>query len=276
MRAARLLPCPIACAALLALPARADVTLEFTIKETGSSAPVEQRALVKDNKVFIEAVGGSPDADMLFDAAKKEVVIISHRDKTLMELDEQKMEAIARQTAGMMDQLKSQMAEQLKNLPEDQRKQMEEMLGANMPGLMDQGQKKPVERELVTLDQTDTINGFDCRRYRVLEDGQPVAESCVAAREELDLSDSDYQTLRTMQDFARQLADRMQAMMGKQGAAMPGMAGASFDGVPVVVNDLSGQGSEVRLKSVQHDALDASRFQVPEGYRPVQMPGLGG
>lgn len=240
---------------LTALPALAlaDATLRFS-GGVGSPDLVQ----VSGNKVRLEmkAPGGAGKGVMLFDADQKVMYQIDTRGRQYMKMDQNFMQ----QQAGLMQQMRARMQEQMKNMPPEQRRQMEQMMGA------ENGQAQAPK-----IEKTDTrreIDGVACTVYRVQPpaSGAPAGEVCLASAEALKISAADYQTLRAMFEHMQQMGEQASGMKG-------GMAVSEMDGLPIEMRMPGApQGQAMQLTDVGTQPLAADLFKVPENLREMSLP----
>jgi hypothetical protein len=204
---------------------------------------------------------------MIVDAASKRIIIINEQDKTYTEHTDADMKRIREQ----LESRRAQMEERMKTMPPEQRKQMEDMMAGMGAGPTGKA-AKPRELKFESLGQKKTINGFSCDMYRVLENGKPAAEDCIAPWSSKLVQKSDIAGLRK---FAEEMAKSMGPGAGGAGPQMF----EKFDkypGFPVShVSIEPGQHEEDQLKSVKRGALAASLFVVPAGYTKKETPGIG-
>jgi hypothetical protein len=167
----------------------------------------------------------------------------------------------------MMKGMRAQAAERMKSMPPEQRKQMEKAMGG--------ADAKPTELKFEKAGGKKTVNGFSCEMYKVLEDGKPKEEDCIAPWSSSILTRADFAGLRK---FAEDMAKSVGTMAGGTGKN----AFQQFDkypGFPVTRHPLDpAEHEDEVLKSVKRGSIPASTFAVPAGYtkKPLPMPGMMG
>ena len=222
--------------------AHAGVTLTF---QRGTTEP--QTLYIEKDRVRVENPGRDRSADrstVIIDAAGKRIVMVDDAEKSWSEMTEADMRAFKEQLAAR----RAQMEEHMKSLPPEQRKRFEDMTN-------------PKEHELSfeKMGAKKSVNGFSCDMYRVLEDGKPREEDCVAPWGPKVLQKSDFAGL---QKFAAEMAKSMGGMGG-------GRMFERFDkypGFPVSQHPLQPGQPDEELKSVKRGAIPADKFAVPAGY----------
>ena len=229
--------------------------LLFFIMPALALADVEMRfsdgsmALVRRNQVLL----GDEQSAALWNGDNKELIIVSHDEKTWMRIEPVFAEDVAAQ-------MKVQMEQMLAELPPEQRAVAELQMQEVMPSL-EQGPPDISVRR--TGGRTETA-GYVCAEAELAYDGgEPEEAVCIATPDELGMSSSDY---RTLNDAMRGIA-KLAAMESGSGPA------ADFDqmgGIPIRTLDIrSGQGSE--LVSIDNKAVNASRMSIPTGFREVSI-----
>lgn len=218
--------------------AHAGVTLVF---QRGAGEP--QTLYIENDRVRIE----NPQKErstVIIDAAGKRLVMVDDAEKSWTEMTEEDMRRFREQLAGR----KAQMEEHMKSLPPEQRKRFEEMTS-------------PKEHELKfeKMGAKKSINGFSCEMYRVLEDGKPREEDCIAPWGAKVLQKSDFAGL---EKFAQEMAKNVGGMGGNRMLERF----EKYPGFPVAQHPLQPGVPDEELKSVKRGSIPASKFAVPAGY----------
>jgi Domain of unknown function (DUF4412) len=218
--------------------AHAGVTLTF---QRGTTEP--QTLYIEKDRVRVENPG-KDRSTVIIDAAGKRIVMVDDAEKSWSEMTEEDMRHFKEQLAGR----KAQMEEHMKSLPPEQRKRFEDMLS-------------PKEHELTfeKMGAKKSVNGFACEMYRVLEDGKPREEDCVAPWGPKVLQKSDFAGL---QKFAAEMAKNM----GGMGGGRMFERFEKYPGFPVSQHPLQPGQPDEELKSVKRGAIPADKFAVPAGY----------
>ncbi len=239
-------------AAALIVPAvaLADARIEMTTDRTEKGTFVMQ---VKDGKTRWDQQGDARGS-VLFDAATGTLTVINHADKSYMNLDKATVQGVSEQMKAAMKQMEAQMA----NMPPEQR----EMIMKRMPGFAKEKARPVFSAE--KAGGTDKVNGIKCRNMRLLKDGKPHTDACVADADALDIPKADFDALSAMFEAMQEMASQFSG----DNRAMPLR---EIGGVPVRSVDVeTGEVSEV--VSVSDDALDGTLFEVPADYRLQEMP----
>lgn len=253
--------------ALIAAPALADTTLNFELrdfkkKEPGTSTQV---CRIAGHNMAVD-VAGAEQARLIFVGEKQTLYIINDKDRNYMELDKAGMEEMAAEIDGASAMLQAQLAK----LPPEQRAMMEK----NMARMMGGGASKP--HEYVPASEQKSINGFDCHRVDIMTDKVKTGESWNASIEALRVPAGDYQIYRDCMAMLDPLVKSARQMLGglNLGGGEDHKGGKGRAEFSVLARFLEGDKvrNEVELKSIDHAAIDAAAFQLPDGYKLKEFP----
>jgi hypothetical protein len=252
----------------LTLPAHADTHVSY-VDEHGKPAT---QVYVQDGKVRMEM---GRDA-MLFDAAAGTFTMIDGAERSYVVMDAETMANMAAQAGQMRQMMSGQMAamqEQMANMPPEQRAMMEQMMGGMSgagPGAA--GGMKAPEIEMRETGDNQRIAGFRCKEVRMLIDGKPAAQMCVAELETLGISGGDRAALNAMHE-------RIQAMaaMGEGAPSVPDIMpqGLALKYVPEGAAARAG-GTPETLQAISKGGVSPGMFTVPAGYTEQKIPEMGG
>jgi hypothetical protein len=168
---------------------------------------------------------------------------VNPADKTYSETTFAQIEAFSKQMDGQMAKLQ----EQMKDMPAEQRKMMEKMLGANAPG------KTETAYDVVRTGEKKVISGYACIRYSMKQNEKEIASLWVT--QEL----TGFAAMR--QDMIEQVR-RMSVLKGL------GEAMKKVDGFPIEMD--MAQGVKTLVTKVEHRSIAASEFEIPQGYTKVE------
>jgi hypothetical protein len=199
---------------------------------------------------------------VIFDGTKKVMMAIDDRQKTYVEMTEADIEALGGQMSGMM----AQMEQQMKNMPPEQRAQLEAMMkgrGAPMPG-------GPAPKIQYTKTGTGTVGKWACDKYEGTSGGQKVSEVCAADPKALGFTAADFEVSRELVAFFKKLMPAGGAQMFSIGT----QADQGFNGVPVrTVSTTGGKQVTTEITEVSRQTFPDSVFQAPAGYQKQSMMG---
>lgn len=237
----------------------ADSTLTYGSDTHPGSETVIQ---VKDGDVLM----GDRDSKMLFKDGNQEIVIIDHPSKTYMIMDEETAKRLERQMSSAQQQMSAvmqQMQKQMENMSEEQRAQMQQLMGNRMPSEMATTPAKTTVKQ----QGEDTVAGVTCMKLLVLVNDKPSGDVCVARAGVLGLQTKDYDSMVSATDAVRKIMARV---TGKNDNDAVSMNLRAMKGIPVRMRDLV-DGDISILKSRSSAELDSGTFLVPNGYQKRDM-----
>ena len=194
----------------------------------------------------------NPGGVMILRMDQEKIYNVDPAKKTYSEMTFAEMEAYAKKAGDKMAQFR----EKIKNLPPDQRKQMEAM-----GGMMGAGAEGPVD--VSATGEKRTISGFACTRY-IMKRGDKEMMSLWVTKD--------------VTGFDNLRKDLME--FGKRTAALTNMSGLGeayqkIDGFPMETDmDMMGKMTMVVTK-VEKRSTPAAEFSVPAGYTKTESPLVG-
>jgi hypothetical protein len=188
--------------------------------------------------------------------------IIDEADKSYVVVDKATLEQLAKKMAAAMAEMK----EQLAKLPPDQRAQVEQM----MPGMSSKDRTWVVEA--IDTGKSDKVDGRSCRVWDIKREGVLDDQWCVVP----------YATLPGKENLSAAFANFAKVFeeMAKSVPMLSGMISNEFgaqskvNGFPVRSRAYeSGKlgDAEQLLRVWREEAIPASMFNVPAGYKQKQM-----
>jgi hypothetical protein len=192
--------------------------------------------------------------------------IIDDADKSYVAVDKATLDQLAKKVSAAMEQMK----EQLAKLPPDQRAQMEQM----MPGMSGGDGKWTVEA--FDTGKSDKVDGRACRLWDIKRNGELDDQICVVPYSALPGKEN-FQVI--FANFAKVFEE-----MAKSVPMLAGMMSNEFgaqskvNGFPVrsrgYENGKLGDDEQI-MKVWREEAIPASMFEIPAGYKRKQMQ-MGG
>ncbi len=223
---------------------------------------------VDDGKMKVQGAG-SDSGEMVFNLAKKEMLLIDHQEKSYIILDEQAVEKISSQISSAM----AEYERALENVPPQQRKMMENMLKKQMP----QGSSKasPVETKLQATGATEIVNGYKARVHEVYTNGKKTQELFVTRWDNIKGNEALIDVFEGMGGFFKKMTDAF--AQGPLADRIPMAAQGNWleqvnqlNGFPVLVREFGPTGEptkETRLTKAEEASFEAAIFQAPSGYK---------
>jgi hypothetical protein len=252
--------------------ATADSMLEFLIQDSGITAGKPQPVLIKDGMLLVKGAGGDEQLDLLYSRAKERLTIIDHRKKTFMPVDEQQISNISHQTEDFMPLLQG-LGEQMAKLTPAQRARWEDMLGGKVSlDKLANASKPQKPTSVVKTGVGRSVAGVNCEAVNVIQGKATMAEVCLAAPNELNLSKDDYATIRSLFNFSGNLAAKTHGFAEHFGVKIPNVKLQDFAGVPIQMRDLSGEKlGSLTLSRIVTSELSGDLMQIPSGYHPEKL-----
>jgi hypothetical protein len=249
-------------AALVLWPAtgRADVVVNLTETHESGQPPRDMQVLLQPDRMRAT----TPRGAMIYRDDRKTVWLLDDREHRYTEMTPQTMNA-ARQG---MDQAMRQMQEQLKTMPEAQRRQIEQMMAQRgMPG----GPAPSAAVTYVKRATGQTVGRWRCDVFEQQTDGKKTAELCLAPLGDLGLKSDDIKVLNAFYSdsgFAQATGGRAEQLNFKR---LSEVAGREVFPIRTVLFDGQKQ-SETVVKSIERTAIPANSFELPAGYAKRDMP----
>jgi len=245
----RLVSSALAFTFALSAPVFADLTI--VSKTTSGDKTGTQTQYMTSERMRVSNEG----TDGIFDFASGNMTLIDHKKKQYYVMTKQDMEAMAAQMDAQMKQMEAQMA----SLPPAIREKMAGVMGGaagNVNVTKGSGGRK--------------ILGYSCQNW-IISMGETVkSESCVTT--DLDLPMAAFEGQRSF-------AGGMMNMSGPMGKFMKQMADKfkEMKGIPLANTTtikMMGKGNVTtqEVTEIKKDAIPASTFAIPEGYKKTESP----
>ncbi len=265
-------------ALLLTAPLYAGVVYEIEVKDHEQSPPKTEsiQAAVEGRhlKMGIASKGKGAQGEMIFRGDRREMVVVDHENRTYHQIDQ----AAIDQIAGQLGDANRMMQDALKNVPEDKRAMIEQMMKQKMPPAATQPPRP--QSELKKTSERAEKNGYPCVKYEVLRDGRKIRELWVTDWSNVEGGSDVVGAFEDMADFFRELMDSMPSFGGQGG---PELGDPAFEhmkeigGFPVVTREFDDyDGSlegETALRSAKRQTIDPDAFEPPSGYKRQEMFG---
>jgi hypothetical protein len=258
-------------------PLLAGVVFEVETKDHGSPAETHQMAAEgRMLKMGMAAGGRGSEGEMIYRGDRREMVVVNHDDKTYTVIDEESLNKIASQISGAM----SQIEEALKNVPEAQRKMVEEMMKKSMPQAAAAATKVIEVRN--TGERADQA-GYPCVKYEILADGSVSSELWVTGWDNVEGGQEAAEVFKDMAGFFHDMMETFRSASGPMGGLLSNVGTSAFEhmskiqGFPVVSRQFQGGQleSETTLRSTERRTLRPEEFDPPPGYKQQDMAGGG-
>jgi hypothetical protein len=220
-----------------------------------------------------ESRSGNDDAAFVFDGPKKVVRMVNTTQKSYTEITTTEIQQMASQMSGAM----AQMQAQLQSLPPEQRAMVEQMMqgrgGAGMRGMPGMPAMAAAAKVEYRRTGTDKVGQWSCTKYEGTSGGQKTSEVCTVEPSALNLQASDFEASRQLAEFMKSLMPQM-----ADGVTLFATTEAQgFSGVPVRRTTFRNGAVEsvAEITEIRREAIPASTWDVPAGFRREAMPGMG-
>jgi hypothetical protein len=181
------------------------------------------------------------------------------------------------QAQAAMEQAIKKLQEQMKSMPEDQRKKLEAMMEAEL-GQTASGQKAAESSVIYRkLGKSMTVRGWSCEMVERLVNGKKQADLCVARLDQVGLTPDDVKVFEDFFIFVRQampashhrtsLIDFEDLRKAVGYAAIPLDVTTYADGKVV---------SHGVIKAIERSEIPPETFEIPAGYQKETMPKTDG
>ncbi|MFI5252747.1 MAG: DUF4412 domain-containing protein [Bacteroidota bacterium] len=184
------------------------------------------------------------DKNLLYD--------INHKDSTYKEMTFEEMDTLMKKGNARMEKSMSELQDKLKDMPEEQRKMVEQMM-SKRAAMGDSKEKYDVKN----TGETETISGFSCSKY-IISQGDKEVLTLWATK--------DVKGVDSLKADLGEFRDRMARMMPRIGSAMAeGMKGV--DGFPIQVESSNYKST---VTKVEQRSTPESSFLPPKDYKKLK------
>lgn len=201
---------------------------------------------------------GSAEEAVVFRLDKQMMYSIDYEGKEYSEITFAELEAYVKKATDALQSQLAELKEQLAAMPAEQRKMMEEMMGAQAMGGNDSAKVK-----VVKTGESKTISGYSCTKYLLMKDTVEAASVWTT---------TGVPGFAAMQKDFKEFSQRMASQMSING---PQMAEAmeQVDGFAVVT---SISGMTATVTQVSKADIAKSEFEVPAGFKRVPFEKMQG
>lgn len=240
-------------ALLLATAVQAGVVARYV--ESGKP----ETLYVEGNKLRIE----SPDRILIYDGNAKQMIEVNQGQRTYSVTTESDMREAGKK-------LQTQMQEQVKNLPPDQRKAWEDAMRKGGTGGAGAGEQETKAR-YVRSGNKRKIAGHECEMYQVTR-GDSREQECILPWSAGVVKKSDFDVFKSMSQFMGQLSAGMGMKMSAKEEESGFREVLDAPGVPLM-KTTDGSDTKEEMKSIERAQVSSDKFSPPTGYakKPSQM-----
>ncbi len=247
---------------LLAVAASAQAGVVLTMETVDGKTKSATVAKVDADRFRVDTEGGK--RGMIYRKDKDAFWILDAAKKTWTEMTRADIEAMGQRMSGMMKQMEAQ----LKDLPAEQRAQVEAMMKGRMGG----GASAPSYRKLAT---GQSVGKWVATQYAVERDGKKTAEVFHADPKAVGLTDADFAVFTSLAEMLKSMTQGLESA----GIYLPGKPGGDAPaGVLVRSVQLTAEGKPgavTTLIDVKRGPVAAADFEIPSGWKKGKSPMAG-
>jgi hypothetical protein len=261
-----------ACWLLLAssLTAQGLVIVEKHGPVNGSQTS-ESKVNVEGDRLAIETLQNGAKRSVIFLGDAKVMRMFDYSNNSYREMTQQDFERVG----DSMAQMRQMMEEKLKSMPPQQRQMVEQMMKQKMGAMAAAGSQAPVVYTKVASGQH--VGQWTCDKYDGVRESQKVWEVCTVDFSQFGVQPSDMRVFQQMAEMFKNLMPQGMDDLFKVGfEGQQNQQG--FQGVPVhrVSFRNGAPDQQFDITEVKRQDIADSLFEVPEGFKKVAMPQMGG
>lgn len=242
-----------------------DATIIYKqISGTESSSNTMQ---IKDGKIRFTPPNQSNNYS-LYDSKSGTITHVDSDRKHYMSMTEETMMKQANQAKKQMDAMRQRMMEKMKDMPPEQKKQVEKMMNNHLSRVGDETITAKAEQKKTS--RTKTIEGIQCTIYESYTNGTKINEICMADAEKMGITAQDAEALISMQKYMK----RMQNVIADNN-----MPVSELKGVPLHTRLFAADGSvkmETQLEKLSTDNISSVQMSIPADFSLMEMPKMPG
>jgi hypothetical protein len=250
-------------AVLVAGPLFAGVKIQSETTNLATKKVTTDLILLDSNRMRLESDDGKA---MMFltDGGRNRMVILDKARNTYQEIDEQTMNQMAQQMAGVTAQMQAQM----KNMTPEQRAMVEKMMKGKMPQAA-----AAAPKTVYTSKGSGSVNGFSCTKYEGDLSGVKESELCAALPAQLKLSPSDLEIFEKMRQFSSSLISSLANSPMRTSVPKGYGFDSGYEGFPIQKTDFdNGQATKRgELKSITRVSFSDADFSLGNA-KKVELP----
>jgi hypothetical protein len=249
----------LVCLVVVSCYALAGVKLEYIQYENGDKDEAKSSYMILSNdKIRLDDNTDEGKKTVIFDTSKQKLVVIDHDKESYMVIDQTTFANMKKQIESMKEGLKQQLA----NLPEAQRKQMEKMMGIGDVALNYSADK---------TGETKEINGWNTNKYTLKLNGESLSEVWATPVDNLGFTVDDFSVMKKFGKFFSELAKTLPMKNKNSMSAIV----ENIDGIPIMTKNIETDEVTELQKASKYTPTSAD-FDIPNNYteQKIQMPGM--
>lgn len=221
----------------------------------GTGEPQMVRVVTTNRRFKIERLGEGKQ--YLVDLEKDELYLIDTKKRSYQKMKLAEIESAAQNARVQMQAALSKMQKELQNLPLDQRRLLEQMMGDRAQADAASGAKVVVRK----TGQVKTIAGYRCEQYVAEAEGKPLLKACTT------------DAIAAFQDLRKDWAS-VQGRLGKMNPFGGGNLQEAYQHIQGFPLESEAAGTRAVVTKVEATTPAAAEFEVPAGFKLEPAPKL--
>lgn len=243
------------------------VTTEYT-EDPPIVGTIEIMTEGKESRIEITSITSEESGGMIYQSDKRELIALDHTLQAYYVFDQATMDMMAAQVKSALEQTEAALAA----MPPEERALAEQMIQRPVDDAPDKGRQK-----LVATGASDTIAGFKCKYYDVIQDDLKIRDICMTPWKDIP---EGQEASRAMMELAGFFERMRKAFEGSGGLNLMDRQQEMFaymeelNGYPVLSRDYDPDGSivtESRLKAARKEKFGPAMFEPPAGYQQQSL-----
>lgn len=209
---------------------------------------------IKNRQIYIKNTNDTND--LLFDQNKNHIIVIQHAKKNFFILDEAELKNINQQISGFKSALTA-------NLSAEQQSQLNNFLG----GALGAPKTDNVTNYSLKNSGSSRIGNFNCQQFQILKNNQGIGHVCTASAQQLQLNQTDFETLKSFQSFALKAGEILHDSLSSfTKGDIPTFKESNFSKL-VVFSKIQNQADSHFYIQKSSSAAVTNTFSVPRNYQ---------
>ena len=217
------------------------------------------------SRLEITSISSSESGGLIYHGERKEIVAIDHSRQEYYVITKEQIEILAQQVEEAMKQMEAALAQ----MPPEQREFAKKMMESQLP-------VKKAELSggtPVKTDKTDTIAGYDCDYYDVMNGDLKIRDICVTGWDDFPEGEEVAGAMQELGDFFESMREAFAKsggldLMDSQQEMFAYMK--QLNGYPVRSRDYNAVGElqrETKLTGASNEEVNAQMFEPPPTYQ---------
>jgi hypothetical protein len=260
---------------IIAANLHAGVVFDIETKNNDTNPPqvTNTRVLVEGRLLKLQTAtpGNQQLTEMIFRGDRREMIIVDHRTRSFIVMDQQAMQTLSAQ----MNQAFGQMNAAMKNLTPEQRAMAGQMMNGRNP-ITQVAQQSPIT--VRQLNNRTTVYNYPSTLVEVSRDGRKISNMWITPWQNIDGAQELGTAFTDLAVFSDELMKSLPTTAGMQQQLPdnPFSALHKINGFPVAGRNYRDDGtvaSETALRATQKASIGPGEFQPPAAYQQNKLFG---